>query len=102
MDCAAWTEIEITLSAEGKGVVDTEFRVPTEHKVAADGEEMVAAEESLLKNPKFIKAIAELRLPEDATVVCDGWIYGTRSATIAMPREAKQVEHRSGYHGRDP
>jgi len=50
--------------------------VPAGQHVAADGEEMVAAEEALLNDPQFKQVIADLQLPANATVVADGWIYG--------------------------
>jgi hypothetical protein len=50
--------------------------VSADDHVAADGEEMIKAEEALLQHPDFQKVIAELRIPENATVVADGWIYG--------------------------
>lgn len=38
---------------------------------------MNAAEEALLNNEEFNKLIAGLGLPADATVIADGWVYGT-------------------------
>lgn len=48
--------------------------------MALDGEEAVAAEEALLNDPQFKQVIADLQLPENATVVADAWIYGADSS----------------------
>lgn len=72
-------EIALTLPRNGEGAssIDKCVVVPPHHHVACDGEEMNAAEEALLNNVEFKKIIAGLGLPPDATVVADGWVYGT-------------------------
>ena len=69
------TEIVANVSA-GSAEVETVRPVPGQHHVAADGMEMLMAEEALLNDPQFREVIAKLRLPADAKVVADGWIYG--------------------------
>ena len=63
----------------------TKQAVPPGQHVAADGEEMVAAEVALLNDPQFKQVIADLQLPANATVVADGWIYGA-DTTENCPR----------------
>jgi hypothetical protein len=76
-DCYHTLEYNVTLSApDSSARIDRKDPVPQGHHVPADGEEMVMAEEALLKDPQFKKVIADLQLPSHATVVADSWIYG--------------------------
>jgi len=71
-------DYQVTLASgtDRPSQVDKREEVPNEHHVPADGEEMNLAEEALLRDPEFRKVIADLKLPDHATVVADAWIYG--------------------------
>ncbi|KAL1838219.1 hypothetical protein VTK73DRAFT_4427 [Phialemonium thermophilum] len=43
----------------------------------ADGEEILALEDAVLKDPVVLAEIAKLQLPEGSVIVTDPWIYGS-------------------------
>jgi primary-amine oxidase len=58
----------------------------------ADVDEAVELRDMCLAHPKVVEAIRNFKLPENLTVVCDGWPYGRDSET-SEPRLVQVCVH---------
>jgi Cu2+-containing amine oxidase len=65
-----YTEYVVSLSA--KSVIKTRTTEDTDH-APFDVDEMLLAEQILLKDPEFIKVVDKLKLPQGAQILADSW-----------------------------
>ena len=59
-----------------------------------DASEIQEVERIVLRDSKVQAAVAECQLPKGTVVVCEPWIYGTRSSSILCRIEVIKHIHR--------
>ena len=64
------------------GQVESNVRLGPNFHGNADYDEILQVEQKTLENEQVKAAVAKLKLPEEAVVCCDPWIYG---ASLARP-----------------